>query len=67
MQDFLKTSTPGGSWAAGVFALVLPTFVTLAYFVWAESFSASVQQTIYSVAKIVQFGFPAFWVCWICR
>ncbi|NOY28596.1 MAG: CPBP family intramembrane metalloprotease [Planctomycetes bacterium] len=67
MQDLSKNPTRSGSWAAVVFALVLPTFVTLAYFVWAESFSAGVQQSTYAIAKVVQFGFPVFWVCWICR
>lgn len=54
-------------WAAIVFALCLPSLVTLSYFVWAESFSASVQQLTYSVAKVIQFGFPAFWVLVVLR
>ena len=45
-----------------LFALVLPSLVTLVYFVWADHFSAGVQQATYSVAKLVQFGFPAFWM-----
>lgn len=53
--------------AAVIFALVLPTLVTLAYFVWAERFPASVQQAIYSVAKITQFAFPVAWVLWVQR
>jgi len=43
----------------------LPTVVTLAYFVWAKNLPSWAQQTVYSGAKIVQFGFPIFWVCWI--
>ncbi|MCA9230112.1 MAG: CPBP family intramembrane metalloprotease [Planctomycetales bacterium] len=51
-------------WTAVVFALVLPTLVTLAYFVWADSFSPAVQQTTYTIAKAFQFGFPLVWACW---
>jgi membrane protease YdiL (CAAX protease family) len=48
--------------AAVVFALVLPTLITLVYFVWAERFPASVQQTIFAVVKVAQFVFPIAWV-----
>jgi membrane protease YdiL (CAAX protease family) len=54
-------------WLAVLFALVLPSLVTLAYFVWAQGSEAGVQQAVYSVAKIVQFAFPVFWVAWIQR
>jgi len=67
MQESTKELSRSSRWAAVVFALVLPTFVTLAYFVWAESFAPHVQQATYLIAKIIQFGFPVFWVCWICR
>jgi membrane protease YdiL (CAAX protease family) len=53
--------------AAVLFALVLPTLVTLVYFVWAERFSGGIQQATYVVAKVVQFGFPIFWVLWVQR
>lgn len=43
-------------------ALVLPTLVTLAYFVLAASASAAVQQTIYGIAKSFQFLLPIVWV-----
>lgn len=56
------TLRPSWDWAAIVFALVLPSVVTLVYFVWADRFSAGIQQAIYSIAKVVQFGFPAVWV-----
>ncbi len=49
-------------WAVVVFALVLPTFVTLAYFVLAANFSPSVQQITYGVAKAFQFLFPVVYV-----
>ncbi len=51
--------------AAVLFALVLPTLVTLVYFVWAERFPAGVQQATYAVAKVVQFAFPVVWVLWV--
>lgn len=54
-------------WPAIVFALCLPSFVTLAYFVWAGESAAGVQQGIYSVAKVIQFGFPVFWVFVVLR
>ena len=66
-QTSIDVSRDGSAWAAVVFALVLPSFVTLAYFVWAESFPASVQQTTYAVAKTIQFAFPVVWVCWVQR
>jgi len=52
-------------WLAVLFALVLPSLVTLAYFVWAQGSAAGVQQAVYSIAKVVQFAFPVFWVAWI--
>ena len=48
-------------WAVG-FAIVLPTLVTLAYFVLAARAPATVQQLTYAVAKVVQFLFPIAWV-----
>jgi len=56
-----------GDWAAVVFALVLPTFVTLLYFVWAEGYAPAVQQGSYAVGKIVQFCFPLVWVCLVLK
>lgn len=47
---------------AVLFALVLPTLVTLVYFVWAERFPAGIQQATYALAKVVQFVFPIAWV-----
>ena len=49
-------------WFAVLFALALPTFVTLAYFVWSEGLNAGLRQGIYGLAKVVQFGFP---ICWV--
>ena len=49
-------------WLATAFALLLPTLVTLVYFVWAAHYESGVQQVAYSVAKGVQFLFPLLWV-----
>jgi uncharacterized protein len=49
-------------WIAVIFALVLPTLVTLAYFVLATDFSPAVQQGTYAVAKTFQFLFPVLYV-----
>jgi membrane protease YdiL (CAAX protease family) len=47
--------------------MALPTLVTLAYFVWAAGLSERLQQAVYLVAKLIQFGFPIFWVCLVQR
>ena len=49
------------AWAVA-FALGLPTLVTLAYFVLAPRFGATVQQTTYVASKCFQFAFPLLWV-----
>lgn len=48
------------------FACVLPTLVTLVYFVWAASWPSGVQQVVFSIAKVVQFSLPVVWtaVAW---
>lgn len=40
------------------FGLVLPTFITLLYFVWLASAPAWLQQTAYVAGKLTQFAFP---------
>lgn len=47
---------------AVLFALGLPTLVTLAYFVLMAQYSSQLQQTTYSIGKGVQFLFPIVWV-----
>jgi membrane protease YdiL (CAAX protease family) len=49
------------------FACVLPTLVTLVYFVWADGLPGSWQQSIYGVSKVVQFALPVVWVIGVCR
>ena len=48
-------------------ACVLPTLVTLAYFVAAAGSASSVQQAVYSVAKVVQFALPVVWAGLVLR
>lgn len=50
-----------------VVACLLPTFVTLTYFVWAAGSPAGVQQAVYGAAKVVQFLLPVVWVGAVCR
>ncbi|MDZ4658764.1 MAG: CPBP family intramembrane glutamic endopeptidase [Bythopirellula sp.] len=54
-------------WSAVIFALVLPTVVTLAYFVLAAKFPPAVQQATYGVAKTFQFLFPILFVVFVQR
>ncbi len=68
-QKTIETDRKGqfADWAAIIFALALPTIVTLLYFVWAEEFAPAVQQGSYAVGKTVQFCFPLVWVCLVCK
>lgn len=50
-----------------LFAIVFPTIVTLAYFVVLAGQPSALQQGSYAVGKVIQFGFPAFWVFVILR
>jgi CAAX protease family protein len=63
MQTTISPATSSRrDWWAVLFALVLPTLVTLVYFVWAARYESGIQQIAYTAAKVVQFIFPAFWV-----
>jgi membrane protease YdiL (CAAX protease family) len=53
-------------WSALVFAIVYPTLLTLAYFVWLAGVSESAQQAGYGIGKAIQFGFPLLWAGLIC-
>jgi len=48
-----------------IFAIVCPTVVTLAYFVFLAGHPLG--KISYAIGKTVQFGFPLFWVVLICR
>lgn len=54
-------------WIGSVTAIILPTLVTLLYFVILAGSSESLQQGAYAVGKTLQFAFPLLWVGWICR
>ena len=56
-----------GDVAAVVVGLVLPSVVTLVYFVLLARASAGVQQVAYAIGKGLQFGLPVFWVFCIRR
>jgi membrane protease YdiL (CAAX protease family) len=58
----MKSISRRSEWFAVVFALLLPTLVTLVYFIWAANYESSIQQVAYALAKGVQFLFPVFWV-----
>ncbi len=53
--------------AAVLFALVLPSIVTWLYFFQAESLPANLEVAVFSTVKVIQFGFPIFWVLAIQR
>ena len=61
------TDRPTRDWLALILTMVLPSFVTLTYFVLLRHQSAFVQQTAYAIGKTVQFAFPAFWVFVVLR
>lgn len=53
--------------AALLFAVLLPTLVTILYFVVLAPLDERIQQAAYGVGKAIQFGFPLFWVLVVCR
>ncbi len=52
--------------AAIVFAITYPTVLTWVYFIALANESSAVQQTAYTVGKLIQFGFPLVWT-WLYR
>ncbi|MEQ1904282.1 MAG: CPBP family intramembrane glutamic endopeptidase [Pirellulaceae bacterium] len=49
-------------WAVVVIAIGFPSLVTLAYFVWLAGKPSAWQQVAFAIGKVLQFGFPVFWV-----
>lgn len=47
---------------AAIFAIGLPTLVTLIYFKWLSGYEPSVQQSAYGIGKGIQFALPVVWV-----
>ncbi len=60
--DSPPNARPRADAAALAVALVFPTLVTLAYFVWLKAAAAGWQQLAWLAGKTLQFGFPAVWV-----
>ena len=54
-------------WFGLAFAIVFPSIVTWVYFVAAGHYSAGTQQTVYLIAKVIQFGFPVVWTYFVLR
>ena len=49
-------------WPAIAFAVVFPSVVTWAYFVWLADEKAGLQQVAYAIGKAIPFAFPVVWV-----
>jgi membrane protease YdiL (CAAX protease family) len=49
-------------WPLILFALLYPTVLTWIYFIALARETAAVQQSAYTVGKLIQFGFPIVWV-----
>jgi membrane protease YdiL (CAAX protease family) len=62
MNDSAASSSRRADVGAVVFALLVPTLVTLVYFVWLADSAPLVQRVAYAIGKTVQFGFPLYWV-----
>ncbi len=64
MSDPPPRTSPRADALALAFALTFPTLLVLVYFVLLPEVDAppAVQQAAYTVGKILQFGFPLFWV-----
>jgi membrane protease YdiL (CAAX protease family) len=61
----VRTSNPVKlSWTALGFAMAFPTALTLAYFVLLAGRQQAQVQTVYTLGKVVQFGFPLAWTAW---
>jgi CAAX protease family protein len=55
------------AWIGVAVGLVLPTFVTLAFFVYAPHYGPDAQRITYIVMKCVEFSFPILWVWAVLR
>jgi CAAX protease family protein len=62
-----RKSSSSLRWAGLAFAIAFPTLFTWVYFVFAGRYSTGTQQTVYLIAKIVQFSFPAVWAYFVLR
>lgn len=55
------------AWTGVGIALLLPTIVTLAFFVYAPRYIPDSQWPTYVLMKCVEFAFPIAWVLWVLR
>ncbi|MEM9352376.1 MAG: type II CAAX endopeptidase family protein [Planctomycetota bacterium] len=64
MQETPDRHSPsrGAELAVLAVAMLLPSLVTLVYFVWAADAATGVQRQAYAVMKTVQFALPVAWV-----
>jgi membrane protease YdiL (CAAX protease family) len=62
-----SASNRGLRWFGVFLGLVFPMIITWGYFILADRYSTSVQQTTYLVVKIIQFAFPLVWVLLVLR
>lgn len=62
-----NSTQPALRWLGLIFAIGFPSLVTWVYFVAAGRYSAGTQQTVYLIAKVIQFGFPAVWAWLVLR
>jgi len=62
MNDSTASLSPRVDAWAVLFALVLPTVVTLVYLVLLADYATGIGRIAYGAGKVVQFGFPLVWV-----
>ena len=62
MNELPRTPSRRADLLAVTFAVVLPSLVTLIYFVLLADAAPVIQHAAWIVTKTVQFGFPLFWV-----
>jgi membrane protease YdiL (CAAX protease family) len=67
VADALERQRIALRWSGVVFALVFPTLITWAYFVYAGRYATSVQQLTYVTVKTIQFAFPLAWAWQVLR
>ncbi|MFN0055835.1 MAG: CPBP family intramembrane glutamic endopeptidase [Planctomycetales bacterium] len=67
MPDSKSLTIPRRDWWAVGFSLVLPTAVTVVYFILLAGAPAAWQQGAYVVGKLLQFGFPLVWFWYVQR
>ena len=67
MSERAMSVSRRATWSIICVALVLPTFVTLAYFELASSYSPTAVKLVYGIGKFIQFVLPVIWLCCVER